>query len=416
MRPIPSTRAVGAGVTFRVMMQLGDESELPNVGIYDTSRYDEAAYGVLGDAYMVDVTEYALGFTTTNGRQAYTSRFRAGLATITLDNTAGEWTPTGGNQLPGFLPLRPGRIVQIFAEYGTTTAQIYEGFIDTIGDRYGDDGSLTTRVACYDLLGLAPLNNTVAQPSAGSGESSWARIRRILAHFFEPVPAMRTHGNGPAATMQATTLAQSALHELQITADSEGGGVWMGPAGTLQLALFDYFASAADGPPRWTAGTAQVGIVALPLTDWSAQRVVNEAHIANAGGDEQIAENLTSRAKFQRRTHTRLDLQALDDSQAAKIAQRFVTNLANDRAELPGLTLQPGTDAEYQFGAVAAIGDTVLVHVATLPGWSYTVKTQIFGIAHSVNAETWRVSFLLDDTEIEAIGAFASGFDAGFDV
>jgi len=54
--------------------------------------------------------------------------------------------------------------------------------------------------------------------------------------------------------------------------------------------------------------------------------------------------------------------------------------------------------------------------VQTIRGWSYTVKTHIFGVSHSVVDGVWRVEFLLDDTEIEQSGAFSSGFDSGYDV
>lgn len=65
-------------------------------------------------------------------------------------------------------------------------------------------------------------------------------------------------------------------------------------------------------------------------------------------------------------------------------------------------------------GAEAKIGDVVLLTVNTIHGWSYAVKTQIYGIAHVVTPSVWRVEFTLDDTEIETQGPFSSGFDDGY--
>jgi hypothetical protein len=190
----------------------------------------------------------------------------------------------------------------------------------------------------------------------------------------------------------------------------------MRPDGAVAYRLFTSFGDEAEGPPSWFAGVGDVGVYRVAGTDWSAQRSVNETHMSNAGGTEQVASNSGSRGKFGRRTFRRLDLQADQDASAAAIGQRIVTNLANDRAQVTGMTLQPSTLDEVHMGAEAAIGEVVQLTINTLYGWSYTIKAQIFGISHEVTPETWRVSFLLDDTEIAQVGAYASGYSDGYDV
>jgi hypothetical protein len=423
-----TTRSITTGdVQFRVLIQIGDASVVPQVGLWGSALWGTNVWGVSGDAYMKDVTDFCEGFSTVNGRQNYTTRFRAGRAVIDLDNTGGEWTPSGGAPLPGFLPLRPGRIVQIFSSTpGTTEVQLYEGFVDTIQDRYGKDGNLITRIRALDLLGFnAPVANTVEQPSQGAGESYVARMRRIVAHEFTPEPNVEFFGSSAddgagsvssGTDMAATTLAADALFLLQITADSEGGGVWMHPTGALRASLFNYFTDRAEGPPDWVVGQGPIQVFTIDDADWSAQRIVNEGHYARAGGTEQVASNVDSRGLYGRRTHRRLDLQNSTDDRPATLAQRIVTNLANDRAQITGMTLQPSNTDEYLMGALAEFGDVVLLTVRTIYGWSYTLKTQIFGIAHSVTPEEWLVSLILDDSEIEDKGAFSSGFSDGYDV
>jgi hypothetical protein len=419
---MPFTRTVLSGdVKFKVMLQIGDLSDVPMVGLWGSGKWDENVWGVTGDAYMVDVTEYCEQFTTRNGRQTYTSRFRAAKAVIDLDNTGGEWTVAGGAPLPGFLPLRPGRVVQLFVSWNDgPDVQIYEGFIDTIADRYRENADIITRITAYDLLGIAPRANTVAQAEQGSGELSWQRIIRIVEHEFVPAPPVEVLGfslEDIGTTMLPTTLANDALALLQITADSEGGGVWMAPSGAVRFSLEHYFTTLADRPDQdWEVGSGPIQPVRIPDSDWSAQRIINEAHMARVGGVEQEVSNSGSIGLYYRRTHQRLDLQTDDDTHVADLAQRFVTNLANARAQIPSVELLPTNTDEYEMGGLAEIGDTVRLTVNTIFGWSYTVLTQVFGISHFVTPEEWRVEYLLDDTEFEVQGAFSTGFSDAYDV
>jgi len=418
MQVLSSRSATAPGVSFRVLLQLGDASLIPDAGLYDTAEYDTATYGAIGDAYMRDVSEYVEAFETENGRQEYTSRFRSGKAIITMDNTTGVWTPAGGGQLPGFLRLRPGRICQIFIDTPDSTVQIYEGFVSTVEDRH-DETNLTTRIRCLDLMGYsAPVANTVEQPPQGGGELSWQRIQRINEHEFTPAPRLdiRAFNDDEFTTMNSTTMAADALSLLQITADSEGGGVWMTPEGSMAFSSLSYFRDKAAGPVEWHIGEMNVGVYRLSRSEWSVQRIVNETHFARTGGSEVVASNSGSIGVYGRRTFRRLDLETNDEQRVTDLGQRIVENLANDRVQVPGLTLLPTNADEYLVAATAAIGDKVRVTVQTIHGWSYTVLTQIFGISHSVNASMWTTSFLLDDTEVVQQGAYTTGYSDGYDV
>ena len=416
----------GGLVEWVVKLQLGDADAIPQVMLWDVGRWDVDAWGASGDAYMTDVSASTLRFTTARGRQRYTGRFRSGYATIVLDNTDGRWTPAGGATQPGFLPLRPGRRVQIFARYNGAEIQVYEGFVDTFRDTYARDGSLRTTITAIDLFANAAAANTVAQASQGAGEASSARIRRILANAFTEPPWVQTRGvsNGEpidtkffGVSMLATTLAQDALTELQITSDSEGGGIWVNPDGSIAFALSEYFRDKVDsGLVDWQLGAAGIGLYAVEDPDWSMSRIVNESHYARAGGSEQVASNSASIGVYGLRTHRRLDLQTDDDAHVAYLGSRIVSLLATDRQRIDGLTLQPDNPAEILAGLTADIGDVALVTIPTIRGWSYTTKSQLFGISHRVDPERWRVAFTIDDTEIADQGGYSSGFSAAFDV
>lgn len=418
------TESTGGAVAFKVRMELGDPTQLPPPGVWGTGQWGINVWGTSADAYMVDVTPFVQSVTTRNGRQRYVGRFRTGTCSVVLDNAGGEWTPGGGAPLPGFLPLRPGRLIEIFALYLGAAYLVFRGSVDDIGDTYRVGVPYTTRVTGIDLMGRAAVNDTIAVPEEGAGEPSSSRIERILAHHFDPPPDLDILGLSAGASvafgtaMLGTTLAQDALQELQITADSEGGGVWVQPDGAVAFSLSEYFTDLAAGPADWAVGfPGGVGVVRQDRTEWSLQNIVNEAHMARVGGVEQVADNSGSRALFERRTHRRLDLQTSDDSHVAYLAQRIVTNLSGSRPRIDALTIQPDRHAAFLTGLLAAIGDVILVNVsAALSGWSYVLKTQVFGIEHQVSPERWRVSFLLDDTEVEARGGFSDGFSDGYDV
>jgi len=416
MMPVPSSQGFAE---FKVMLEIGDVGNLQNVMVYDTGVYGTNIYGADGDAYLTDITEYVQRIPSiANGRQKYTSRFKTGTTSIDLDNTNGEWTPNAGAPLPGFLPLRPGRKVQVFiAVDGGEFIQIYDGFIDTLTDTYGRDGNLITRIRALDFLSSMALNNLPAVISEGDGEGSDVRAQRILNRFFSTPPTLIAPIlTGAFTTMQDTTLGQSALSEMQITADSEGGGVFMSPKGEVVFTHMDWFTDNAALPPLWVVDGLTVKAWTIGTADWSASRIVNEAHFSEVGGTEQVVANAGSIAKYERRTHTRLDLQTDDPTHVTALAQRIVTNLANDRAQIIGLTLQPSTVDEALMGTQARIGDIVRLTVSTTQGWSYVVITQIFGVRHVVTPNVWQVEYLLDDTEVVQRGPFSPGFSDGFDV
>ena len=415
----------GVGDLFRVRIETGDVDDLPTPGLWDTALWDTDVWGTGDvDTYLVDVTEYCEGFTTRMGRQRWVSRFRAGVAVVTLDNTFGTWTPSGGATLPGFLPLRPGRLLVIETSALGEWVPIFTGPIDTIGDSYNAEGDLSTRITGIDVLGWAATSQSVANLPAGGGESSSLRMRRIIDHAW-PDPAVRpelrvwgestVEGSG-GVPMLDTTLADPVQHLMQITADSEGGGVWVDAAGRFTFALSDYFTDQATDPegPDWALGA---GITDIERTDWSAEDLINEAHIAHRGGNEEVVTNQESIDKYRgRRTHTRLDLEHQDDSHSLFLAQRLVTLRGNDRPRIVGITIAPDTTLEARLAVLAEPGDTILLTVATMHGWSYALKTQVSGVSHTVTPSRWETRFVVDDTNVQSAGAYSSAYSDAYDI
>ena len=400
---------------WKVQLQMGDPGA-GTPGLYDIGLYDVDVYGSdEPTAYLLDVTGRCMQLVTERGRRKFTGRFRTGKVRLTLVNDDGAFT--GGDPPLGVLALRPGRSIRI----SYNDAGVFFGFVDTMSDVHGPDGSVRLQVTGYDAFSQFNVNDLIAVPDEGGGDSTFFRYRRLLDHFLgEGEYALRRltqQGSIQWETVQATTMGQNLLAELQITADSEGGGAWIGVEGTVTASQRDYFTDRALEPVNWVVGgTSPIGVMEVG-NERTMQRIVSQAHMARVGGVEQIAINSAAVGLFGRRTHTRLDLINDQDNSVAELAQRLVDFAGVDRLRLTELTFLPlpGSDAAL-FCSAADFGDVVLATVNTLQGWDNTFLTQIFGIGHDVTSEVWLCTMFVDDsvfapsTEAYDVNAYDSGF------
>ena len=382
---------------WKVELGIGDADEIGDVGLYDTARYDtDDVYGSSDEfGYLVDATNLCLSIATRRGRDRFTSRFRTGTAQLVFDDTSGVFTPPAGIAPPlGLLPLRPGRTVRISYK----EAIVFSGVIDSLDSRTPRSGDVQSVIRCVDRFAAFNRNDLSAVAAEGAGDTTPERMVRLLDRFIDPGYVFTFLGT-PFATMEATTMAQSLLTELQITSDSEDGGCWITVAGDVEASSFSYFADKVSGPVDYTVGGASPILIWSSDSEWEMIRILNEAHYSRVGGVEQVKVNTASISEFERRTHTRLDLNNDDDQQVAVIAQRVVDFAGVDRQRLTELRFLPEPDSPTaEMAVTATYGDVFVATIDTLYDWAYTVKTQLFGIEHTVTADRWLVTFRTDDT------------------
>jgi len=89
-------------------------------------------------------------------------------------------------------------------------------------------------IDCRDALSTLAASNQVAQSEQGAGELAGARMARVVANA-RPPGWVETDFDEGVTTMQATTLAQEALAELWLTADSDAGMVTCTPDGVVRF-------------------------------------------------------------------------------------------------------------------------------------------------------------------------------------
>lgn len=190
----------------------------------------EAEADTPGD--WVDITEYVERVTTRTGQERWGSRFAAGSCQLTLDNTAGYFTPAAGTSLSD-LTWRPGLTIRIRAlpdpEDPDVSHSLFTGRVQSSTDSYdAATGDVTTEVRLLDVLAdLHQFNPPALDTPIPTSLLTSERVHAALNRYG--FPPSRRLVQGGAHTMVSSALAQSTLEECQRAADAEGGALFADP-------------------------------------------------------------------------------------------------------------------------------------------------------------------------------------------
>jgi hypothetical protein len=370
---------------------------------WDGGEWDVDAWSGLSG--WVDVSCDAQGAHVVGGRNGPLDRFRSAVAVVRLDNRSGDfnawsdvtpWAPPGSRHLGAGTGIRVGVDVD-----GYPRSYLFTGKASTWHHRR-DPPDQWVEVGADDVLSSFTLANLPEQPSQGAGEFAGARLERIIAENGLQVDA--TAFDTGVIALQATTLAQPAISEADLTADSDGGWLWVDGAGTLRF----YQADRDSTDPRWTTPQATfadthdvAGAIcwdATPALDDDADAVVNRASIANAGGTAQIVDDLDSQLRYGPRTFQRHDLIATADTHATYLARRVVDRMATGGTRPARVEVTGRDDAT----AAALVGLL----------WHDRIRTVIHDVGDVFTADSyldsyeWTVAVLGDDRRCLLSAAF----------
>lgn len=191
-----------------------------------------------GDLFT-DVTQFVTSVNTRRGAtraDGPTLRYEAGTCTITFNNNDRRFDPTnlsGPYVAGGVTQVEPMRAVRIRATYNGQTWPLWRGFTDQWSVAYDGPNKSTASVTCFDAFGVFSAHDRIAVAPVGAGETTSARVGRILDSISWPT-GDRMIGTGEE-TVQATTLADNVLSELQLTADTELGDFFMDADGRVRF-------------------------------------------------------------------------------------------------------------------------------------------------------------------------------------
>jgi hypothetical protein len=265
-----STQLGTTGLYLSVDINFPGASTTPYLILDDTTRGQLDTNTLAGSDVLVDVSGYVRSGSLIRGSNRVSEpiiRYEPGTATITLDNQDRRFDPTnlaGPYVAAGLSEVAARRAIRLRATYGAVTYDLYRGFVTTFDVKWPDPGSndSTTDAICSDAFALFSKVNRVAVGAVGAGETTGARITRILNSIGWPT-ADRTISTGDS-TVQATTLEGDPAEEMQLVADTELGELYMGGNGKIQFrnrqGLLEDFRSAYtqgifdDDPTSWTTG------------------------------------------------------------------------------------------------------------------------------------------------------------------
>jgi hypothetical protein len=336
-------------VTTRIALELWVQTVDPHG--WDFALWDADVWETAIE--WVDVSCDWQGTTITGGRAGPLDRFRAARAVIRLDNRSGDfnaWSDVTPWAPPGSRHLGAGTLVRVGVDVdGHPRRHLFTGVCDTwVHRRSGPDQWV--ELGCDDPLASLTLANQPEQPSQGAGEAAGARLHRILS--INGLDSMPTRFDPGVVPLQASTLADDAWSLACLTADSDGGWLWVDGDGTLVY----YQGDRDTTDPRWLAPVVTIGdddTIAGALC-WDASptladnrdAVINHAAIAATGGVAHYAVDAASTARYQPRSFQRFDLIHANETWSQTLADKIVKRLATGGTRPDTVAVTAHTDAE----------------------------------------------------------------------
>lgn len=372
-------------------------------GVWDTAVWDTDTWGP--DVSWTDVSDYVMHEQGINVDRSFSrdlEGWNPGTCSFTLNNTDGRFSPTnlsGPYVTAGATEVRPWRPVRIRAVHTSSGVEdpIFRGYILSWGEAWvrGADFSQTT-LSCVDELASLARFDGYEQTADGSGELFGYRMHRILDN------AAHTGNRNIAVgvtTMQPTTLAGNAVTELKLTADSEGGTLWIDADGTVTAGDQESILSESrSNTVQWTFSDAPTG-TELPYRDvdlaYDGDNLENVVAIARSGGSVVTADDLDSRALYGDKRYSRSDLICETDAQVSTVVQRRIARNAEPELRMTALHLKAPKTGYDLFPAILGMKplDRALIERTPPGGDAISEQVLVTGIHHSFDLVQWSTRF-----------------------
>lgn len=373
-------------------------------GAWDSGRWDTATWGP--DVTYVDISQYVRSFTTDRAFATEVRKWAEGSASVVLSNRDGRFSAdnlSGPYVTSGVTGIRPWRPIRISATYAGITYRLYTGYIldyiDTWLPGYTD---AYVTLPCVDEWSALQAVDGLAQTPQGAGELSGLRIHRILNAAGHT--GMRSVATG-RNTVLATTLAENTATELDLTVDSEGGGIFVDGDGTFvfedQYELMEQTRSRVVQATFGDTSTSTLPCSGIaPINRGTT--IKNIISYARVGGTAQTATDNTSRALYRDKRLTRSDLICETDAQALALATFDLTFYAAPTKLFSAIAIQPRAKPAGLFPEALGRRMRDLVRVVAHPRGSPTITRDSFisGVHHSVSPDGWTTVFDLWDASV----------------
>ena len=373
--------------------------------IQDAFLLDDAIAGVLdnttyvldGTTNFADVTTGINSINVKRGRRDVGDQFSAGTMVLNMLDTTGIFNPFDSlspyhdpsTAQPGLAPMRRVRL----ARYSNTNVKeyLFNGFIVNYDYNFALGGLDTVTVYCADDFYL--LAQTYLAEFNPSEELSSARLTTVLDLPEVDFPigqrnistGTQTLGGASAFTVAEGTNVLDYCNQIN---QAEQGRLYMARDGnltfeprignTLSQPVADFHDDGTNIPYD------SVGIT------FEADQVVNRAAVAIKGGTQEIAEDLTSQAKYFIQTTSITDSLLHNDTAALALANYLLEPEPEARYTSLGTNLNKLTTAQRDDVAIIDIGDTISIEKSFVSGNSTTQLAQelsVEGVEHTITVD-----------------------------
>ncbi|MFI6737435.1 hypothetical protein ACIBI9_31305 [Nonomuraea sp. NPDC050451] len=330
-------------------------------------------------------------------------RYNAGNGSIVLSNNNRQYDPTnlsGPYVSAGETLVLPMRQVRIRGTYNAITYGIMRAYADSWNLDWNGPNWSQAEVPFTDGFKVLEANERLAVAPVGASENSGARITRILDSAGWPA-ADRDIATGNS-TMQATTLAGSALTECFLVADSELGEFYVDGDGNMTFRnrhamLLESRSNSVQATFGDGVGELQYSNNGLTLS-YDHETLANRAQIARTGGTQQVASDATSISKYLTRTFNRTDLLLENDAETLAYAQWILFTSKEPELRFDAIKINPLSDPATLMAQVLGreIGDRIRI-LRRPPGGGTPITRDVFirGISHKITPSTWQTTWVL---------------------
>lgn len=395
--------AFTAGASTSTLLHLDD----PTRGKLDTGTLGS---GASETPVWTDVTPWFRSISTNRPSRRIESpivTYDPGSLTLVLDNQdrrfdsanlAGPYVSGGVSQVTAM------RAVRWLATWDGVTYEIWRGFADNWDPVWFDPGDSETTLTASDGFKVLAGNSRTGGGSAGVGELTGARVNRILDSAAWPA-ADRLISAGDS-TVQGTALDGSPLAELQLTADSEIGELYMDAGGRVvfrnrQAILTDTRSNTSQA----TFGDSGTELPYKTLT-MSADDATfyNQIRATKAGGGvEQVAEDTTSQALLYIKTFRPATEPILQtDAAVSDYVDWLLAISVTPEVRFTSMVIDPRLDPDNLYPQVLGrqIGDRITVRRRP-PGGGTLIERDCFirGIGHDHTQGSWLTTWALQSAE-----------------
>lgn len=278
---------------------------------------------------------------------------------------------------------------------------LFTGYVDSWNIEWTGPNSSVVEVPCTDAFKIFSNIERTAVAAVGAGEASGTRIGRILNGISWP-SSKRSIATGNV-NVQATTLDGNVLEEMQLTADTEMGELYMDGSGNVifrnrSAILTD--SRSTDSQATFGDADPELRYANLSFTNDDTQ-LTNRVIITRVGGAVQQADDTASQAEFLVRAFERSDLIMVDNASALNYAQYLLSLSAQPELRFTDLEILPMRDETNLFPQVLnrLIGDRITVRRRPPGGGTIEQDCFVRGVTHEASpGGPWVTRWTLQST------------------